>query len=90
MAPVFLFFANQIHNSSERRRRLFPVTAGASHGSLGTGRVTGVADRLEPEDQSGGGLGGVGCRARVQCVQSKVGPFVYEATVFGAKYEVLA
>jgi len=32
----------------------------------------------------------VGCRARMQCVQSKVRPFVHEATVFGAKCEVLA
>ncbi len=49
----------------------------------------GLVKSLEPEDNSRGRLRRVRGRARVQCGQIKVGPFVHEAAVFGAKREVL-
>src|ERR1700722_11151123 len=64
------------------------TTSAASYAALVAG---GPGDQsLEPEDNSRGRLGRVRGRPRVHCDQPKIRPFVHEATVFGAKGEVLA
>jgi hypothetical protein len=56
---------------------------GSRPGEVGSrGHQGGIAGS-EPKDDTGGGLSGVRCRAGMQCVRSKVWPFVHEAMIFG-------